>query len=113
MVTDRLIQIKTALAVLMVAGVAAVISYEDANELVTSHGETGFTAHLLPFYQRPYRPCSPFTRRRQHFAARGDFVCATTRPWRPPAEERIHTGVRKIGEVLASPKSGLRRPRDR
>jgi hypothetical protein len=48
-VTDRLIRITTALAVLMVAGVAAVISYQHAYELVTSHGETGFTARLLPF----------------------------------------------------------------
>jgi Protein of unknown function (DUF2637) len=48
-VTDRLIRLTTALAVLLVAGVAAVISYQHAYELVTSHGETGFTAHLLPF----------------------------------------------------------------
>ena len=47
--TDRLIRLTTALAVLMVAGVAAVISYQHAYELVTTHGETGFTAHLLPF----------------------------------------------------------------
>lgn len=47
--TDRLIRITTALAVLAVAGVAAVISYQHAYELVTSHGETGLTAHLLPF----------------------------------------------------------------
>src|SRR5579863_6656285 len=32
-----------------VAGVAAIISYQHAYELVTSHGETGVTAHLLPF----------------------------------------------------------------
>ena len=32
-----------------VAGVAAIISYQHAYELVTSHGETGLTAHLLPF----------------------------------------------------------------
>src|SRR5215472_17609688 len=44
---DRLIRITTALAVLMVAGVAATISY--AYELVTTHGETGVTARLLPF----------------------------------------------------------------
>jgi peptidoglycan/LPS O-acetylase OafA/YrhL len=44
---DRLIRLTTALAVLMVASVAAVISY--AHELVTSHGETGVTARLLPF----------------------------------------------------------------
>jgi Protein of unknown function (DUF2637) len=48
-VTDRLIRITTALAVLAVAGVAAIISYQHAYELVTSHGETGITAHLLPF----------------------------------------------------------------
>ena len=47
--TDRLIRITTALAVVAVAGVAAIISYQHAYELVTSHGETGTTAHLLPF----------------------------------------------------------------
>jgi hypothetical protein len=47
--TDRLIRLTTALAVLMVAGVAAVISYQHAYELVRSHGETGVTARLLPF----------------------------------------------------------------
>jgi hypothetical protein len=48
-VMDRLIRITTALAVLMVASVAAIISYQHAYELVTTHGERGFTAHLLPF----------------------------------------------------------------
>ena len=47
--TDRLIRITTALAVVAVASVAAIISYQHAYELVTSHGETGLTAHLLPF----------------------------------------------------------------
>jgi hypothetical protein len=47
--TDRLIRLTTALAVLMVAGVAAVISYQHAYELVTTYGETGLTARLLPF----------------------------------------------------------------
>jgi hypothetical protein len=46
--TDWLIRITTAIAVLAVAGVAAIISYQHAYELVTSHGETGITAHLLP-----------------------------------------------------------------
>jgi hypothetical protein len=32
-----------------VASVAAIISYQHAYELVTSHGEAGLTAHLLPF----------------------------------------------------------------
>jgi Protein of unknown function (DUF2637) len=48
-VPDRLIRITTALAVVAVAGVAAIISYQHAYELVTFHGETGLTAHLLPF----------------------------------------------------------------
>jgi hypothetical protein len=48
-VTDRLIRITTALAVVAVASVAAIISYQHAYELVTSHGETGITGHLVPF----------------------------------------------------------------
>jgi hypothetical protein len=48
-VTDRLIKFTTALAVVAVAGVAAIISYQRAYELVTAHGETGLTAGLLPF----------------------------------------------------------------
>jgi hypothetical protein len=46
---DRIIRLTTALAVLMVAGAAAVISYQHAYELVTSHGETGFTAWRSPW----------------------------------------------------------------
>jgi hypothetical protein len=48
-VTDRLIRITTALAVVTVAVVAAIISYQHAYELVRSHGESGVTARLLPF----------------------------------------------------------------
>ena len=47
--TDRLIRITTALAVATVAAVAAVISYRHAYELVSTHGETGATARLVPF----------------------------------------------------------------
>ena len=47
--TDRLIKITTALAVVAVAVVAAIISYQHAYELVRSHGESGMTARLLPF----------------------------------------------------------------
>ena len=47
--TDRLIKITTALAVVAVAVVAAIISYQHAYELVCSHGESGMTARLLPF----------------------------------------------------------------
>ena len=46
---DRLIRITTALAVAGVAAVAAVISYRHAYELVSTHGETGLTARLVPF----------------------------------------------------------------
>ena len=46
---DRLIRITTALAVVAVAVVAALISYQHAYELVRSHGESGLTARLLPF----------------------------------------------------------------
>ena len=46
---DRLIRITTALAVVAVAVVAAVISYQHEFELVRSHGESGVTARLLPF----------------------------------------------------------------
>ena len=47
--TDRLIRITTALAVVAVAVVAASISHQHAYELVRSHGESGMTARLLPF----------------------------------------------------------------
>jgi hypothetical protein len=46
---DRLIRITTATAVATVAAVAAVISYQHAYELVSTHGETGLTARLVPF----------------------------------------------------------------
>ena len=47
--TNRLIRITTALAVVAVAVVAAIISYQHAYELVRSHGESGVTARLMPF----------------------------------------------------------------
>jgi hypothetical protein len=48
-VAERLIRITTALAVLAVAVIAAIISYRHAYELVRSHGESGATARLVPF----------------------------------------------------------------
>jgi hypothetical protein len=48
-VTDRVIRLTTALAVVAVASVAAIISYQHAYELVRTHGESGLTARLLPF----------------------------------------------------------------
>ena len=46
--TDRLIRTTTAMAVLTVAVIAAVISYRHAYELVAAHGESGPTARLVP-----------------------------------------------------------------
>jgi hypothetical protein len=45
---DRIIRLSTALAVLGVAAVAPVASYEHAYDLVWAHGETGWTARMVP-----------------------------------------------------------------
>ena len=45
---DRIIRWSTALAVLGVAAVAAVVSYEHASALVRTHGESGWTGRLIP-----------------------------------------------------------------
>jgi hypothetical protein len=45
---DKAIRWSTAAAVIGVAVVAAVVSYEHAYALVHAHGETGWTAHLIP-----------------------------------------------------------------
>ena len=45
---DRVIRWSTALAVLGVAAVAAVASYEHAYDLVRAHGETGWTVRMVP-----------------------------------------------------------------
>jgi hypothetical protein len=47
--TGRLTRITTAPAVVAVASVAAIISYQHAYELVRTHGESNLTARLLPF----------------------------------------------------------------
>lgn len=46
--TDKAIRWSTAAAVIGVAAVAAVVSYEHAYALIRAHGETGWTAHLIP-----------------------------------------------------------------
>jgi Protein of unknown function (DUF2637) len=46
--TDKAIRWSTATAVIGVAVVAAVVSYEHAYALIHAHGETGWTAHLIP-----------------------------------------------------------------
>jgi hypothetical protein len=45
---DRVIRWTTAVAVIGVATVAAVASYEHAYDLVRAHGEAGWTARLMP-----------------------------------------------------------------
>ena len=45
---DRVIRWTTAVAVVGVAAVAAVASYEHAYALVSEHGESGWTARLVP-----------------------------------------------------------------
>jgi hypothetical protein len=45
---DRVIRWSTALAVVGVAGVAAVAPYEHAYDLVRAHGESGWTARMVP-----------------------------------------------------------------
>jgi hypothetical protein len=46
--TDKAIRWSTAAAVIGVAVVAAVVSYEHAYALVRAHGEAGWRAHLIP-----------------------------------------------------------------
>ena len=47
--TGRLIRLTTALAVVAVAGVAAIISYQHAYELVRSHGDASLSqASIVP-----------------------------------------------------------------
>jgi hypothetical protein len=48
MAADRVIRWTTAGAVIGVAAVAAVASYEHAYALVRAHGEAGWTARLVP-----------------------------------------------------------------
>jgi hypothetical protein len=45
---DRVIGWSTTGAVVGVAAVAAIVSYEHANALVRAHGESGWAAHLIP-----------------------------------------------------------------
>jgi len=46
---DRIIRTTTALVVLSVAVIAAIVSFEHAYELIRAHGEGGWTARLVPF----------------------------------------------------------------
>jgi hypothetical protein len=48
MAADRVIRWTTAVAVIGVAAVAAVASYEHACDLARAHGEAGWTARLVP-----------------------------------------------------------------
>jgi len=48
MTADRVIRWSTAFAVLGVAAVAAAASYDHAYDLVRAHGESGWTARMIP-----------------------------------------------------------------
>ena len=48
MPADRVIRWTTAVAVIGVAAVAAIASYEHVHDLVRAHGEAGWTARLVP-----------------------------------------------------------------
>lgn len=48
MTADRVIKWTTAGAVLGVAAIAAIASYEHAYDLVRVHGESGWTARFIP-----------------------------------------------------------------
>jgi Protein of unknown function (DUF2637) len=45
---DRIIRWSTAVAVISVVAVAAVVSYEHASVLARAHGEAGWTGRLVP-----------------------------------------------------------------
>jgi len=45
---DRLIRASTAAAVLLVAAIAAAVSYQHLYHLAVTHGETGLDAALMP-----------------------------------------------------------------
>jgi hypothetical protein len=49
MAADQVIRRTTTAAVISVAAVAAVASYQHAFALVRAHGEAGWTARLVPF----------------------------------------------------------------
>src|SRR6516162_7075115 len=91
--TGHLIRITTALAVVAVAGVAAIISYQHAYELVTSHGEAGLTARLLPFTVDGLIWAASMvvldaSRRGQPVPAAGPGHCAGTTPGLPAPAAR-------------------------
>jgi hypothetical protein len=59
---DRVISWSTAVAVIGVAAVAAVVSYEHAGDLIRAHGEAGWTARLpsaRPGYLSSVLPTAP------------------------------------------------------
>jgi hypothetical protein len=98
--TDRLIRLTTALAVLMVAGVAAVISYQHAYELVISHGETGFTARLLPFTVDGLIWAASMV---VLDASRRNHPVPRLALWNPPQGETDHRSSSRVARDLRSP----------
>ncbi len=120
---DRLIRITTATAVATVAAVAAVISYRHAYELVSTHGEIGLTARLVPFTRRQPDPgskhahprCQPaqapgttpgtLVPRRRHHRHHRRQPGTRPRPWpdRCPGQRLASPGARRLLRATHDP----------
>ena len=99
--SDWFIRLTTALAVVAMADVAAVISYQHAYELVTSHGETGLTARLLPFTVDGLIGCGGHWGFLLSFVS---FAGVTVRqPTRPGHCWRTASTLRLTGAIAVSP----------
>ena len=102
--TDRLIRITTALAVVAVAGVAAIISYQHAYELVTSHGETAELCsleRLVPDVEPSHLLCPSdpggLGRPGRHFGSQGRLYC---RPRRIGGEVAVDGSAQLSGVLI-------------
>ena len=91
--TGRLIRLTTALAVVAVAGVAAIISYQHAYELVRSHGDASLSqASIVPAQhcratrERAWKPA-------RIAASAEDAAVARHEYWRVAAARRSRTGL--------------------
>ena len=135
MTAERVIRWSTASAVLGVAAVAAVASYEHAYDLVRMHGETGWTARMVPLTVDGLIYASSMVmldsaRRRRRFRRwlggcsawdRGD-ARGQRHPWPGPWPDRRGGGrvaCGRAGRIIRAPHdgrpqfSGVRRRRTR
>jgi hypothetical protein len=93
---DKLIRVSTAAVVVGVAAVAVYVSYRHAFELISTHGETGATAALLPF-----------TVDGLIFSASMVLLDAARRGERPPALARWLLGAGVLATLGANVAHGL------